>query len=117
MAKNVNLNLVCGTGLTPLMTSLDGTNNMEIKEYLLMKGADPDFSTENDWLPLHSAVELAVEAEDYGNTAFITTKEIELLIKYGANPNKQTKWKQTPYQMSINYNLQAQKLFEKFMNI
>jgi len=99
--------------LTPLICAID-TNNEEIVKAILDAKADPNFKANGLSLPLIHAIEIAVEMEDYNpNINEISTRVIELLIKYGADINQKNYDGVTPIEFSKNYPVAAYNLFQK----
>ncbi|MDF2964821.1 MAG: transient receptor potential channel pyrexia [Rickettsiaceae bacterium] len=71
-------------GRYPLYFATGDWPKRDILELLLKHGANPNYSSINDDLPLNSAVK--TQSIDY----------VKLMLKYGANPNKEGKYGATP---------------------
>lgn len=59
-----NLNYVTTKGDTPLLAAID-SGNIDMVEFLLKNGADPNFLDSRINTPLIEAIEIAVENNDY----------------------------------------------------
>jgi len=101
--------------ITPLICAID-TNNIAIVELILKHKANPNFTSQGLSLPLIHAMEIAVEAEDYGNKNEISNEVIIKLLEHGAKIDEENYDGLTPYEFSKNYHIPAQKLFESIMN-
>jgi len=85
---------------TPLIMAISQYHE-EIVKLLLENGADVNFSPDNTFLPLHSAINSAVEMTYPWNGKMeyeeAPTEIIELLIDKGVDVNKKTKYGLTPF--------------------
>lgn len=73
---------------TPLMAAV-GANQIEVAEFLLEKGANPNAGDDDGWAPLHSA------------TANGNLRMVKALVKYGATVDVKTETGTTPLMMFL----------------
>lgn len=91
---NFDLNFINELGRSPLLLAT-GTDNVEFIEYLLSKGADPNYN-EAYILPISNAIENAAFKLDYSRGEILDKRIIETLYKYGAKVDIKDKFGETP---------------------
>lgn len=113
--ESLNLNQFSETyNDTPLMLTVSGDGEvLKMMELLLENGADPNFPGEGGYLVLEASIESAIDGNDYHKIE-INTKEIELLLKYGADMNKKGSSGRTPYDFARACNPPALAVFEDY---
>lgn len=111
------LNFIAKSESTPLTLAV-GTAEEEIVEYLLLRGADPNFA-DNQTLPLLVAIERSVEADKYWADNELEGEQddpllfVKLLIQYGADFTKKDPSGKSAYEFACNVRHVAQELFEE----
>lgn len=87
--KNINVNAIAGNLGTSLHIAVV-YQLINVVKKLLQKGADPNLTDAIASTPLHKVIEIYTKNED------ISFETIQLLLKYGANPNLMNKNRKTP---------------------
>ncbi|MDJ0364094.1 ankyrin repeat domain-containing protein [Hymenobacter sp. H14-R3] len=96
----------------PLLIAVD-TMNVELVKFLLAQGANPNPDPQRVYtLPLHVAVDVAVQAMLNGETDAISNETVELLVQNGADYTKKDKSGESAAEMCVNYNSVARLFFE-----
>lgn len=104
---------------TPLTLAV-GTAEEEIIEYLLLRGADPNFASKQT-LPLLAAIERSVETDKYWSDAGDAAGEenplfiVELLLRYGANCLKKDPRGESAYEFAIKEKHSSWRVFEQII--
>ena len=114
------LNFISVPTSSPLTLAV-GTAEEEVIEYLLLRGADPNFA-DAQTLPLIAAIERSVEADKYwaDNGLEEGGREnpmaiIELLLLYGADFTKKDPSGESAYEFAIKVHHPSTRLFESLM--
>ena len=108
------LNFISVRGKTPL-TQAVGNAEEEVVEYLLLRGADPNFADKYT-LPLIEAIDRSVETDknveggDENPTAIV-----ELLLRYGADFNKKDPSGESAYSFARQEGHISWRLFERLL--
>ena len=111
------LNFITPEGETPLTLAVD-TAEEEVIEYLLLRGADPNFA-DTQTLPLLVAIERSEEGEK--NTEDDEDLEdplaiVELLLRYGADFNKKDPRGKSAYEYACEVFHTSRHLFKRLMS-
>ena len=108
-----DVNFIDAKGDTPLSTAIE-TDNYEMVKLLLEKKADPNLPGVRFPL-LHSAIDVAIEGvKNDGIDINDSTKIIDLLLQYGANPEIKDTQGRTAYDFAKDSHIPAQRLLDKF---
>lgn len=113
------LNFIVGLDSSPLTLAVS-TAEEEIVEYLLLRGADPNFA-DAQTLPLLAAIERSIEADKYwADNGLEGEREdplviIELLLLYGADLMKKDPNGKSAYEFALEVHHPAVNLFESLM--
>ncbi|GEM_PF-3026877 len=98
---NFELNFINQLERSPLLLAV-GAGNLEFVEYLLSKGADPNYN-EVYILPIANAIENVAFKLDYSETKILDKRIIELLYKRGAKVDIKDKSEETPLEVLTRY--------------
>jgi ankyrin repeat protein len=112
------LNFIDERGTTPLIKAI-GAAEEEIVEYLLLRGADPNFA-DKQTLPLAMAIERSIENDKYSVDNDLESDEdplaiVELLLLYGADFLKKDPTGESAYEFALKVHHPAKHLFEDLM--
>ena len=113
------LNFIAERGTTPLIHAISAAEE-EIVEYLLLRGADPNFA-DKQTLPLATAIERSIEADKYWADNNLEEGEedpmaiIELLLLYGADFMKKDPMGESAYEFALKVRHPSARLFENLI--
>lgn len=113
------LNFITERGTTPLIHAISAAEE-EIVEYLLLRGADPNFA-DKQTLPLAMAIERSIEADKYWADNNLEEGEedplaiIELLLLYGADFMKKDPTGESAYEFALKVRHPSAHLFKSLV--
>lgn len=113
------LNFIAERETTPLIQAICSSEE-EVIEYLLLRGADPNFS-DKQTLPLLAAIERSVEADKYwADNNFEDGEEdplaiVQLLLNYGADFMKKDPTGKSAYEFAREVRHPSWRLFERIL--
>ena len=113
IGQGAQVNYVSPRQDSPLLVPID-TMNVALVQLLLDQGADPNPDPARVYtLPLHAAVDVAVQAFLNEETEAISNETVELLVRYGADFTRKDREGRNAADVALRYNSVARAYFER----
>ncbi len=114
LSQEVSLNLPCWGDKNILGAAIEA-DSPNMVQFVIEQGGNPNFMTDKLAHPLHLAMEMALEAFDYGPPREkVSVEVLQKLIEGGADVHLVCLVnKQTPYNTSQKYCIEIRKFFEQ----